>query len=150
MKEKISLVEDIDRINADIVVKSILRNKILNRVLLIQRCDTDSVGANTWENAGGNVENGETLEEALRREIKDEVGLMDITIERVAYCTLVRGEFPCLIIVYLCETSEDVVTLSEEHQAYLWADKEECIALLPNEIIADFESNKIFEYIKAV
>lgn len=43
-----------------------------------------------------------------------------------------------MIIVYLCETSEDVVTLSEEHQAYLWADKEECIALLPNEIIANF------------
>ena len=48
------------------------------------------MGANTWENAGGNVENGETLEEALRREIKEEVGLMDITIERVAYCTVVQ------------------------------------------------------------
>ena len=136
--------------NADIVVKSILRNKKSNRVLLIQRCDTDDVGANTWENAGGNVENGETLEEAMRREIKEEVGITDVTIERVAYCVLVRGESPYLIIVYLCETSEDIVTLSEEHQAYLWADKEACIALLPDEIIADFESNKIFEYMEAV
>lgn len=55
-----------------------------------------------------------------------------------------------MIIVYLCETSEDIVTLSEEHQAYLWADKGACIALLPDEIIADFESNKIFEYMEAI
>lgn len=31
LKEKISLVEDIDRMNADIVVKSILRNKIIEQ-----------------------------------------------------------------------------------------------------------------------
>ena len=136
--------------NADIVVKSIIFNRKLNRFLLIQRSQKDSVGANTWENAGGNVECGETPEEAMKREIREETGITDIKIERVAYVTLVNGKKPYLIIAYLCETLTDTITLSDEHQAFIWADKQECIELLPKEIIADFERNKIFEYIEAV
>ena len=132
---------------ADIVTKSIILNKKLNRFLLIRRCQKDSVGANTWENAGGNVECGENLEEAMRREIKEETGITDIRIERVTYVTLVNAKQPYLIIAYLCETSTENVTLSDEHQAFIWADADECKKLLPKEIIADFEKNKIFEYI---
>lgn len=35
--------------NADIIVKSIIFNRKLNKFLLIQRCEKDSVGANTWK-----------------------------------------------------------------------------------------------------
>ena len=55
---------------------------------------------------------------------------------------------PYLIIAYLCETLTDTITLSDEHQAFIWADKEECIKRLPKEIICDFERNKIFEYLE--
>ena len=133
--------------NADIVAKSIILNRKLKKFLLIQRCQKDSVGAKTWENAGGNVESGEELEEAMKREIKEETGLTDIRIERVAYVTLVNARQPFLIIAYLCETFTETVTLSEEHQAYIWADQEACRKLLPKEIIADFEKNGMFEYI---
>lgn len=130
---------------ADIVTKSIIRNRKLNKFLLLKRAKQDSVGANSWENAGGNVECGEELEEAMKREIKEETGITDISIERVAYVTLVDGKKPYLIIAYLCETMTDSVTLSDEHQAFVWADKEMCKELLPKEIIADFERSKIFE-----
>lgn len=133
--------------NADIVTKSIILNRKLKKFLLIQRCQKDSVGANTWENAGGNMEHGESLEEAMRREIREETGLTDIQIKRVAYVTLVNADQPFLIIAYLCETFTETVTLSEEHQAYIWADQETCRNLLPKEIIADFEKNGMFEYI---
>lgn len=135
---------------ADIVTKSIILNRKLNKFLLIQRENKDSVGAGSWENAGGNVECGEELEEAMKREIKEETGITDIRIERVAYVTLVNGKNPFLIIAYLCETSTEAVTLSNEHQAFIWADKEKCMELLPTEIIADFEKNKIFEYIETM
>ena len=133
--------------NADIVTKSIILNKKLNRFLLLQRSKNDSTGANTWENAGGNVECGEKPEEAMKREIKEETGITDIKIEHIAYVTLVNATKPYLIIAYLCKTSQEIVTLSDEHQAYLWADAEECKKLLPKEIIDDFEKNKIFKYI---
>jgi len=136
--------------NADIIVKSIIFNKKLNRFLLIQRSTKDDIGANTWENAGGNIECGEVPEEAMKREIREETGLTDIRIERIAYVTLVNGKKPYLIIAYLCETSTETVVLSSEHQAYIWADKKECKELLPEEIIDDFEKNNIFRYIEAV
>ncbi|MBE6081413.1 MAG: NUDIX domain-containing protein [Tissierellaceae bacterium] len=134
--------------NADIVTKSIILNRNLNKFLLLQRENQDSVGANTWENAGGNVECGEELEEAMRREIKEETGITDISIKRVAYVTLVNGKKPYLIIAYFCETVTEAITLSDEHQAFIWADEKECKKLLPKEIIADFERNKIFEYLE--
>jgi len=134
--------------NADIIVKSIIYNRRLNKLLLIQRCDKDSVGAGSWENAGGNVEYGEAPEAAMKREIKEETGITDISIERVAYVTLVNGAKPYLIIAYFCETLTEDVKLSDEHQGFIWADAEKCRELLPEEITADFEKNGIFEYIK--
>ena len=81
----------------------------------------------------------------MKREIREETGITDISIERVAYVTLVNGKKPYLIIAYLCETLTEAVTLSDEHQAFIWADEETCKELLPEEIINDFERNKIFE-----
>lgn len=135
--------------NADIVVKSIIFNRKNNKLLLIQRSKKDTTGANTWENAGGNIECGENPEEAMRREIREETGITDIRIERVAYVTLVNGKKPYLIIAFLCETLTEAVALSNEHQAFIWADKKECKKLLPKEIIDDFEKNKIFEYFES-
>jgi 8-oxo-dGTP diphosphatase len=136
---------EVSRMTADIVTKSIILNRKLNKFLLLKREKQDSIGANTWENAGGNVECGEELEEAMKREIREETGITDISIERVAYITLVNGKKPYLIIAYLCETLTESVTLSNEHQALIWADEEMSKDLLPEEIITDFERNKIFE-----
>lgn len=132
---------------ADIIVKGIIFNRNLGKILLIQRSENDPTGANTWENAGGNIEYGEIPEEAMIREITEETGITEITIERVAYVTLVNAEEPYLIIAYLCEAQTENVTLSTEHQAFIWADKDECRNMLPKTIIDDFEKHKIFEYI---
>lgn len=43
---------------AKIIVKCIIYNRTLNRFLLVQRCENDYTGANTWENAGGNNQGG--------------------------------------------------------------------------------------------
>ena len=133
---------------ADIVVKSIIYNKKLGKFLLVQRCGSDDVGAGTWENAGGNVEQGEAPEIAMAREIREETGLTEIRIERVAYVTLVNAKEPYLIIAYLCEALTESVSLSKEHQAFLWADEADCRRLLPKAIIDDFDNNGIFEILK--
>ena len=131
--------------NAKIVVKSIIFNKNHNRILLIQRSNDDPIGANTWENAGGNIEYGEKPEEAIKREIREETGITEITIKNVAYVTLVNGEEPYLIIAYICESQTETVTLSNEHRAFMWVDKKACKAMLPKAIVDDFDKNGIFE-----
>lgn len=132
---------------ADIVTKAIIYNPRIKRVLLLQRAADDDTGAGTWENAGGNVEENEAPEESILREIREETGIDDISIKRVAYVVLAHFSKPVLIIVYLCETDSETVRLSNEHQAFHWADKADCLNLLPDGIIKDFEKNGIFELI---
>jgi 8-oxo-dGTP diphosphatase len=62
---------------------------------------------------------------------------------------LVDAKDPYLIIVYLCETKTEVVNLSHEHQAYLWANEDECRKLLPKPIIEDFDKNRIFNLLES-
>ena len=131
--------------NANIVVKGIIFNRNFNRILLIQRSNDDPIGANTGENAGGNIEYGENPEEAIKREIREETGITEISIKNVAYVSLANGENPLLVIAYICESQTETVTLSNEHQAFMWADIEVCKVMLPKTIIDDFDKNRIFE-----
>ena len=133
---------------AKIIVKCIIYNRTLNRFLLVQRCENDYMGANTWENAGGNIEDGETPETAVFREVIEETSITDIEIKKIAYVSILEGELPYLLIVYLCETSTENVTISFEHQAYIWADEEQCRELLPEAIISDFEKNHVFDILR--
>lgn len=132
---------------AEIVSKGIIYNPKLKRVLLLQRCTTDDTGAGTWENAGGNIEEGETPETALIREIREETGLSDVVVKRVAYVAIMPHE-PVLIIVYLCLTESKNVSLSSEHDAYIWADKNDCLHLLPDGIKNDFQNNNILDILE--
>ena len=129
---------------AELVVKGILFNRDFSKMLLLQRSSDDPTGPNTWEGVGGNMECGETPEDALKREISEEAGIAAFAIQGVAYVTLVNGAAPYLIIAYRCVAQTEAVTLSREHQAFLWANQDECRALLPQAIIDDFEQHGIW------
>lgn len=130
---------------AKVIVKCIIYNSELNKLLLIQRSKDDGTGAGTWENPGGNIEDGELPENTVKREVKEETGITDIQIKKIAYISILDGDLPDLLIVYLCETHCQTVKISSEHQAYIWADEQQCRAILPNAIICDFENNNIFD-----
>lgn len=135
---------------ASLVVKAIILNRDLRKLLLIQRSDADVSGAGTWEGVGGKIEPGESPEEAILREIREEVGIEDIAIERLAYTSLCHGEKPMLIIAYLCSTQSQTVRLSDEHQAWEWADEKTCHELLPEAIWQDFERHDVFEQLRYI
>lgn len=119
-----------------------------NKVLIIQRSADDEMGANTWEFAGGKIDFGEDLEDALMREIQEEVGL-SVTVDKLFYAaTLKANEYKQVVILtYSCSANSNTVKLSDEHINYLWADKHQMLKLLPIPIIDDLTRNSVWGHI---
>ena len=117
-----------------------------DRMLVVQRSYNDQTGAGTWENVGGVMEFGETFEQALVREFKEEVGL-SVEVERLLYAVtfLTRPTRQIILLTFLCRTNDETVVLSEEHEAYLWASKKDLQSLLPEAIKEDFNTYGVFE-----
>ena len=83
---------------------------------------------------GGHVELGERLEEALRREVKEETGLDIYDVEFLQYQEFVfdpafwkRRHF--LFFDFVCRTDSGEVSLNDEAQEYVWVAPEDALAL---------------------
>lgn len=127
---------------AHVVVKAVILNHDLHKNLLIRRSRGDLEG---WEGAGGKVEEGESLEEAICREVWEETGLTVVP-ERFLYASLDEiGGKKVIFVVFLCSTAEEKVILSSEHTEYRWTDKEECRTLLCDGIARDYEKYGVYE-----
>lgn len=84
-----------------------------------------------WELPGGRLEYGETLEETLYREIKEETNL-DITPRRILNSwDLIEENRQISGVIYLCDIKSDKVTLSDEHSDYRWFHTSEINRLYP-------------------
>lgn len=76
-----------------------------------------------WEFPGGKKEPGETPEEALVREIREELAT-EISVDR--YVTTVEWDYPTFHLImrcYLCSVVSGSLTLLE-HEAAAWLDRE--------------------------
>lgn len=120
----------------NIVVIAVIRNK-QGKYLLTLRTEDDPEDQfhNIWQLPGGGVEWGEKLEEALKREMREEIGA-EIKINRLipkifesVRDTSWHGIFPC----FLCELADEnaQITLNAEASDYKWYTPEE-IKKLPS------------------
>jgi 8-oxo-dGTP diphosphatase len=84
------------------------------RALLIQRGDNQH-----WEPPGGVLELGESIDDGLRREVREETGL---DVEPVAltgvYKNVNRG---IIALVFRCKATGGQPTTSDETRAFRWA-----------------------------
>ncbi|SCY56171.1 NUDIX domain-containing protein [Alkaliphilus peptidifermentans] len=79
---------------------------------------------------GGHIEMGESMEDALRREILEETGLEIydinlISIKESVYNKAFHEKKHFIFIDYICKTDSYNVTLNEEAQEYKWVDLSE-------------------------
>lgn len=95
-----------------------------------------------WEFPGGKVEPGETPEDALTREIMEELAT-EIRVER--YVTTIEWDYPAFHLsmrCYLCSVLSGSLTLLE-HEAAAWLDRDHLhdVKWLPADetIISDIE-----------
>ncbi|MDP3778787.1 MAG: NUDIX domain-containing protein [bacterium] len=87
--------------------------------------------AGHWSFPKGHVEKGETTEETVRREVKEETGITKLEFvpefkETIRYFVNYNGEKRMKFVAFfLCRTVEKKVTVSFEHQGFAWLPYEE-------------------------
>ena len=97
---------------------------------------------------GGHIEVGETMEEALIREVKEETNLDIYDIKYVAFYEVIfdpnflrRSHF--IFFDFSCRTHDSKVVLNDEAEEYIWADIDSVMDLNLEDNTRRFISNVI-------
>ncbi len=116
-------------------IGALIWNPGTQRYLLLQRAPDRDFSPGAWECVTGRVDQGEGFEDALRREVREEIGT-SIRIDFVLGTThFYRGaaltENELLGVVYHCTLDDPAsIVVDEEHVAHRWMTLDEARALL--------------------
>lgn len=103
--------------------------------LLLRRSEQKDYARGAWECVTGRVDQGEGFEDALRREVGEELGV-EVQIEYILGTThFYRGaptpENELVGVVYLCSLADPAsIRISPEHSEYRWLSADQAIERL--------------------
>ena len=102
-----------------VAVKGIIERR--GKILIVKRSNQEDHRPGIWETVGGRMDNAESPEIELKREISEEVGLIVDVKHPFNIFSFVRdtGEF-VVGITYICKYISGEVLLSHEHTDYKW------------------------------
>jgi 8-oxo-dGTP diphosphatase len=109
-----------------------------NKYLLLRRAEHRDFKGGEWECVTGRVEQGESYEQALHREVREEIGA-EVQIQfLIATTHFYRGavlpENELLGVIYGCTLMQvDQAHFGSEHSEQRWVTVEQAYALLPEQ-----------------
>lgn len=118
-----------------------------DKILLLKRTRPSSDGLGVYELPGGGLDEGESFDEAITREVFEETGLSVDILEPVYTFRHNRSGYYGLGLGFLCKAANDAVAISFEHEDYLFASLGQAEKLLNKEIFSDVK-NAYDKYIK--
>lgn len=111
-------------------VKALIENQ--NRILLVHDIRSTHREAH-WDIPGGRIQEGQTIMEALARELQEEIGVSS-TIHQEFFTAIISNfeilfegkKLGLLLLVYKVQIpANTTIMLSQEHDKYEWVDKKE-------------------------
>jgi nucleoside triphosphatase len=115
-----------------VIVVGVIQNA-RDEYLICRKPKIRGVFPGQWALPGGGIEPGERMEEALRREIKEEVGIEIFDIQPLFFKD---GRYPKLFpdgssmdiymifLIFACRAASKEVVVGEEFETYAWAKRE--------------------------
>jgi 8-oxo-dGTP diphosphatase len=100
-------------------VYALIRNR-RGRLLFVRRAAAASTNAGKWDLPGGKVEAGEALEDALQREIREEVGLTTRFTDLRGSVAFAIKRVRVAALIFDAVSRSSKVRLSPEHDAFAW------------------------------
>ena len=96
-----------------------------------------------WWFPGGRIKKGETLQEALHREVKEETGLTVTQYKLINVYSRVFPQRHDITIAYHCRTEKQKITLNNEHTEYKLLSKPDGLHPYITQTIEDTKKIKI-------
>jgi len=106
-----------------------------SQYLLLRRAEQKDYAPGVWEWVTGRVDQGEAFEDALHREVQEEIGT-NVRIDHILGTThFYRGdpsaENELLGVVYLCSLADpSTIQIGSEHSDYRWLAADQALDLL--------------------
>jgi 8-oxo-dGTP diphosphatase len=106
-------------------IAAVIWSPITTKYLLLRRSEHKDYGPGIWECVTGRVDQGEGFEDALHREVFEELGV-HVQVEYILGTThFYRGapspENELVGVVYLCSLADpDTIQISAEHSEFRW------------------------------
>ena len=107
--------------NPATVVAAIIKKD--NLYLIVQRNKHKYLGFK-WEFPGGKVESGEKFEEALLREIDEELSIVINVYEKIAEEKYKDNKIDIILHYFLCSYKSGTIKLNE-HEDFAWIEKKD-------------------------
>ena len=125
-------------------VKALIRNKhgkvlvLHTNMVKLPKGVTDH-----WDLPGGRLQKGQDLEETLRREIKEEIGIKEIKILKLLDASIakmrIHFEHGLILFTFLCTIYDQHIELTDdEHSEFDWFSPKEAGKLLSTKFSDEF------------
>jgi 8-oxo-dGTP diphosphatase len=111
-----------------VVAKAVVLNQD-NKLLALRRSRTDTRRPLQWDLPGGWVDEGENIEQAVVREIREEAGIAtQINAHNLVFVEqAVKEDHQVIWLFFGCKADIGGVKLSSEHEEYTWFSLDEAI-----------------------
>ena len=116
-----------------------------NKILVTQRGPA-MMQPGKWEFPGGKIENGESEEECILRELQEELNISVDLFAKLKDCSYDYGDFQITLVPFLANYESGTLTLAE-HMNYEWLSPDELKTLdwAPADVEVVEEVLKFFE-----